>query len=98
MLRARDVMQTQVVTVSPSLPLAELELLLEREEVSPGCPWSTTPSCVVSCRGRISFAPSPTRKALPRLHSPTIRGRRRGPEPGLCRAHGERTGRGQGRA
>jgi CBS domain-containing protein len=27
-------MQTQVVTVSPSLPLAELELLLEREEVS----------------------------------------------------------------
>lgn len=34
MLRARDIMQTQVVTVSPSLPLAEFELLLEREEVS----------------------------------------------------------------
>jgi CBS domain-containing protein len=34
MLRARDVMQTQVVTVSPSLSLAELELVLEREGVS----------------------------------------------------------------
>ncbi len=34
MLRARDIMQTQVVTVSPSLPLADFELLLEREEVS----------------------------------------------------------------
>ena len=34
MLRARDVMQTHVVTVSSSLPLAEFELLLEREKVS----------------------------------------------------------------
>jgi CBS domain-containing protein len=34
MLRPRDIMQTQVVTVSPSLSLAEFELLLERAEVS----------------------------------------------------------------
>jgi predicted transcriptional regulator len=34
MLRARDIMQTQVVTVSSSLPLTEFELLLQREGVS----------------------------------------------------------------
>lgn len=33
-LRARDIMQTQLVTVSPSLPLVEFEVLLEREGIS----------------------------------------------------------------
>jgi CBS domain-containing protein len=34
MLRARDIMQAQVVTVNPGLPLADFEQLLEREGVS----------------------------------------------------------------
>ncbi len=34
MLRARDIMQAQVVTVNPSLPLADFEVMLEREGVS----------------------------------------------------------------
>ena len=34
MLRARDIMQVQVVTVNPSLPLADFEVMLEREGVS----------------------------------------------------------------